>query len=223
MIEVLHRDDDLVAVAKPPGIFVPPSDLDRTAPALLARVRDEVGRLVHPVHRLDRPTSGVVLFAFTPEGTAALQRALKAPGAVKEYLALARGILPLSGVLCRDLTSASGDRRLFSRTDFVRLAVLAGRSSLLALRPRTGRRHQIRRHLATAAHHLIGDTTYGKGRINEFYRERYGLPRLALHARRIEIDHPRTGERLRVDAPVPADLAEFLARLPGFRPELLRG
>ena len=89
------------------------------------------------------------------------------------------------------------------------------------MRISTGRRHQIRRHLSHIRHQIIGDTTYGKGGINRHFREAYGLPRMFLHAWRLEVRHPETGERLRVAAPLPNDLREFLGQLPDADAEML--
>ena len=137
----------------------------------------------------------------------------------KEYLALVRGGTPAEGETRRPLTADNGVKKE-AHTSFEKIAELS-RCSLLRVRIHTGRRHQIRRHLSHLAHQLIGDTSYGKGRINTFFREEYGLPRLFLHASRLEIDHPRTGERLEIFAPLADDLRRFLKRLPDHDASLL--
>lgn len=213
-IPVLHLDEHLLAVDKPPGLLVHRTRAAADREALLQRVRDQLGRHLFPVHRLDRASSGVLLFALTSEAAAGLQRALAAEDALKEYLVLCRGSTPA------ELTSERPLDERPARTSFEKLAE-ASRCSPLRARLGTGRRHQIRRHLAHLAHHVIGDTRYGKGRINSFFRATYGLPRLFLHARRLSVVHPATGQRLEVAAPLAPDLAAFLGRLPDLPPGLL--
>jgi tRNA pseudouridine65 synthase len=197
---ILHRDAHVVAVDKPSGLFVHKSDLDRTQPALLQHVRDAVGTRVWAVHRLDRPVSGIVLFALSRDCAGRFSTALAA--ATKTYLALVRGETPPSLTMDRALTHPETKRRQPCVTELETIATYE-RCSFVRLRIETGRRHQIRRHLAHAAHHVLGDTRYGKGRINRDFRERYGLTRIALHASRLELVHPMTGAPLRIEAPLP--------------------
>ena len=211
VLRVLHLDDDLVAVSKPAGLTVhrgPRSTDDEHF--VLQTLARQIDRWLYPVHRLDRNTSGVMVFALSTEMAAALQASLQSDDAEKEYLVLARGETPLEFRSDRPLTGDSGEPQPAS-TEFRRLAVVP-RASLLAARIHTGRTHQIRRHLAHLAHHVIGDSTYGKGRINKWFRER-GLPRMFLHARRLAFDHPRSGERIALRDPLAADLAGFLRGL----------
>ena len=163
-------------------------------------------RHVHAVHRLDRATSGVLLFALDP-GTAGRMQELFAEGRVeKRYLALVRGIPPESGVIDHPIPRDVGGPRVPAVTEFRRLAAFE-RYALIEARPRTGRLHQIRRHLKHISHPLIGDVRYGKGEHNRLFRERFGLHRLALHALELAFEHPETGEPVRIVAPVPEDLA----------------
>ena len=119
----------------------------------------------------------------------------------------------------RPLTGEHGNKQPAS-SEFERIAEFS-RCSLLRVRITTGRRHQIRRHLDGLAHQIIGDTTYGKGRINQWFRENYGLPRMFLHAARLAVAHPATGEPLDLRAPLPDDLRAFLTRLPDVDAELV--
>jgi tRNA pseudouridine65 synthase len=220
-IEVLHLDEDLVVACKPSGLAVhrgPMSGADETF--LLQRLRTQIERHLYPVQRLDRPTSGVIAFGLSRRSAARLQDRLQADDARKEYLVLARGTTAEEFVCDRPLSNKS-DEPVEARTTFTRLATFA-RCSLLRARLHTGRRHQIRRHLAHAAHHAIGDTTYGKGRINQWFRDQYGLPRLFLHAARLRIRHPRTDEILDLTARLPDDLRAFLARIPDVEADLLQ-
>lgn len=219
-MDFLHDDDTLVAVDKPPGLLVHRTHLAPDRDVLLQRVRNAVRQHVFAVHRLDRQTSGVVLFAKSAEAASTMQVALQE--SVKQYVGLTRGIMPDSGVMDRALSHPETRRPQSARTDFTRLGVVAERNSLVRFTLHTGRHHQIRRHLAHAGHHLIGDVKYGKGKTNRFFRETYGLPRMALHAESITLVHPRTQQTLTVRAVLAPDLVAFFERLPGYDAAMIR-
>ena len=202
---ILYRDEVLLAVDKPSGLAVH-RGAARDRVVALQLVRDHVGRHVHAVHRLDRATSGVLLFAFDPETARRMQERFETGGVEKRYLALVRGIPPEEGVIDHPIPRDEDGPRVPAVTEFRRLAVFE-RYSLVEARPLTGRRHQIRRHFKHLSHPLIGDVRYGKGEHNRLFRERFGLHRLALHALELAFDHPGTGEHLRITAPLPEDLA----------------
>ena len=220
-LEILYHDDDLVAVTKPGNLLVhrtPEAPRDRRY--LLQTLARQIGRPVYPVHRLDRAASGAIVFGLGSDQARRLHDALKAPEARKEYLVLVRGETPEAWSCARPLTNRRTGVRQPARSTFERIAVL-DRLSLLRARIFTGRRHQIRRHLHHAAHQVIGDTTYGKGRINQYFRDHHGLPRLFLHARTLVLAHPSTGQILRLDSRLPDDLKTFLLGLPGCDPTLV--
>ncbi len=219
---ILHRDDHLVIIDKPGGILVHRTAESRDRVFVLQLLGRQIDKFLYPIHRLDRATSGVLAFALSSEAAREFQASLQSATARKEYLVLVRGSAPQEFTVDRLLTDrdAPGRPRRPSRTDFVKIAEIH-RSSLLRATIHTGRRHQIRRHLQNEAHHVIGDTTYGKGRINQALREEFGLPRLFLHACRLAIDHPFTGERLVIECPLAEDLRSFLIRLAGGTPEWL--
>ncbi len=204
-IPLLHRDDTLVVVNKPAGLAVH-RGMSREKIVVLQLVRNLVGRHIYPVHRLDRATSGALLLALDPGTARLLQEQWESGGVEKRYLALVRGIPPEEGVIDSPVPRSPGVPRVPAVTEYRRLAVFE-RYALIEARPLTGRLHQIRRHFKHISHPLIGDVRYGKGDHNRLFRERFGLHRLALHALSLGFDHPATGERLRVVAPVPEDLA----------------
>jgi tRNA pseudouridine65 synthase len=228
MLTLLHRDDWLVAVDKPPGLLVHRTRLAQAEDFVLQRLRRQLGRRLYTIHRLDRPTSGVLLFAFSPAVAPEVSRRFEERRVAKRYLAVARGYLDAAGVIDYPLREEAGPRRRRAVTRYrtlqrVELPVGVGRYpssrySLLQLEPLTGRYHQIRRHLKHVSHPLIGDTTHGDGRHNRFFRRAFGVDRLLLHASSLALEHPRTGEPLEVTAPVDAQWRELMGKL-GWAPQ----
>lgn len=210
--EILYLDGEIVVVNKPSGAVVH-RGWARDRDAMLQRVRDAVGRHVYPVHRLDRGTSGALVFALSPEVAAEVSRAFTSGNVEKCYLALVRGHPPDSVDVDHALTDERG-QRVEARTRFARVASsTVERCSLVEAFPETGRVHQIRRHLKHLSHPIVGDVRYGRGDINRHYRATYGLCRLSLHAKSVTLPHPVTGVQLRVEAPLPDDLAGPLRAL----------
>jgi tRNA pseudouridine65 synthase len=219
-LPVRHLDDDFVVVAKPAGMLVHRDAHSKVIESYaLQVVSTQLGRYIYPVHRIDRNTSGLLCFALSREMARALHETLASPASTKEYLVLVRGETPERFASDRPLKSTKGEPRPAS-TDFERLATFS-RCSLLAARIATGRRHQIRRHLSHLAHQVIGDSSYGKGRINAWFREQHGLPRMFLHATRLHLAHPRSGVPIDLHEPLADDLRGFLSRLPDVDPGLL--
>jgi tRNA pseudouridine65 synthase len=217
-LEILYCDQDLVAVDKPSGMPVHRGWAQDGVPALQV-LRDQLGRHVYPVHRLDRGTSGVLLFALSGEIAREVQIQLGAHAIEKRYVALCRGNDPALVRVDHPLAREDGGEPRPAVTELKLLARFE-RYGLYEARPLTGRRHQIRRHLKHASHPIIGDTTYGKGEHNRIFRERFGFHRLALHASEMRLRHPRSGEPLRLHAPLPPELARLLSGL-GVAPEAL--
>ena len=212
-LPILFRDETLVAVDKPAGLAVHRGWAGERDVAMM-RVRDQLGLHVFPVHRLDRATSGVLLFAFSSEIASRLCESFSAHAVEKTYLALVRGIPPASGLIDHPLPPGEDPHatRVSAQTEYLRREVF-GRYSLVEARPHTGRLHQVRRHMKHIACPLIGDVNYGKGEHNRLFRERYGLHRLFLHATRLGLPHPMTGGRLEIASPLPPELAAVLEQL----------
>ncbi len=210
-MDVLYRDDELLAVNKPSGLLTHrgwANDRDNA----LVRARGIAGRYVYPVHRLDRATSGVLLFALTPESASLLGKVHEAGGFEKRYLALVRGIAPEHVEVDHAIAREGEEEKRAARTTIRRLGTFE-RYSLVEAVPHTGRQHQVRRHCKHLSHPLLGDTRYGDGVHNRAGRERFGLHRLALHAARLAFTHPRSGEQVVVRAPLPEDLSGPLAAM----------
>jgi tRNA pseudouridine65 synthase len=212
-IELLFVDDEIVVANKPSGLLVH-RGWDDDDDVALFRVRDAIGQQVHPLHRLDRGTSGALLFARTREAAATLASAFEEGRVEKRYVALVRGSAPDAGVIDHPIPRREDGPRVPAVTRFRRLARSpVDRCSLVLASPETGRLHQVRRHLRHINHPLVGDVAHGSGVINRHYRATYGLHRLALHAHLLAFDHPVTAERIAVRAPIPDDLGEALTLL----------
>lgn len=222
-LPVLHVDDRLAVVAKPAGLMVHDSALARGETDFAAdRLREQFGRPVFLVHRLDRATSGCLLLAFDRDTASALGRTLMSHEVEKTYWAICRG-WPAEAefVVDHDLDGGPGKpQKKPAITRFRRLATAeidvpsagfsTSRYAWLEASPQTGRFRQIRRHLKHLSHHLIGDTSHGDGRHNRAFRM-MGIHRMLLHARALAFAHPATGEPLRVEAPVDDEFARALA------------
>jgi tRNA pseudouridine65 synthase len=216
-LELLHADDRIAAFAKPSGLLVHRGWGDDALVAV-DLARRALGARVYPVHRLDRATSGVLLVALDRASAAALGRMFEAGAIRKTYVALVRGVPPEAFVVDHPVPKGEEGPRVPAVTEIRRLEVSAPlvderRFSLVEATPRSGRLHQIRRHLKHAAHPIVGDVNYGKGDINRFFREAFALHRLALHAATLAFEHPFTGAPIAIDAPLPEDLRGPLARM----------
>jgi tRNA pseudouridine65 synthase len=206
----------LLAVDKPSGLLVH-RGWGRETTVLVDQVRDALGvDVVHPLHRLDRQTSGVVLFALSAGIATRMRRAFDEGAVEKRYLALVRGVAPDAGRIDHPLPRREDGPRVAAVTEFRRLAEASTQPrhvSLVEAVPRTGRLHQVRRHLKHINHPVIGDANYGKGALNREMAAQYDLRRMALHAVSVTFPHPVEGCEVTIRAPVPADLAGPLARM----------
>jgi 23S rRNA (uracil1939-C5)-methyltransferase len=205
----LYEDDEVLVVEK--GPHEPTTPQGEYAGSLLARVQSLKGsEHAVPIHRLDVGTSGVVFFARSPSFAFAWSRALHAPSARKVYVAAVRGAIPETGKVTRELREGKKTRE--ASTDYRRLA-LHGGHSLVEVVPAQGRTHQIRRHLSSIGHPVLGDARYGHAATNRFFEEKHGLDRTFLHCARVELDHPKSGKRLVIETPLAGDLKTVLERL----------
>jgi len=218
LLKVLYADEHLVAIDKPAGLLVHRTALDAQERVFaLQLLRDQLGRPVWPAHRLDKGTSGLLLFALSAEVASTLGQAFESGAMAKRYLALVRGWPAEAGLidhaLARDPERASAGQQLLpARTAWTRLARIewplqtdprfaTSRYALIEARPENGRRHQIRRHLKHIAHPIIGDATHGKGALNRAVAGFLGLQRLWLHGLELALSHPVSGAPLLLRAP----------------------
>ena len=216
-LALLHQDDDLVAIDKPSGLIVHRGWAD-DADSVLSLLRAQLGRLVYPVHRLDRGTSGVLVLALSPDSARALGASFEAGVVDKRYLALVRGVpREAAGRIDHAIPRSEDGPRVPAATRWRTLAASAPmqlpdsprtvRFSVLEAWPETGRLHQVRRHLKHLGHPVIGDANHGRGDLNRLLAARVGLRRLALHAATLSLPHPAGGAMLTLTATLPPDLA----------------
>ncbi len=232
-LSILYRDTHIVVIDKPPNLLVHRSEIDRHETRFAIQIlRDQIGQRVWPAHRLDRGTSGVLLFGLSAEIASHLGRQFEAGAVEKRYWAVVRGHPPAAGEIDHALSRQrdpyefrgdnSNDAPQAALTRYRRLATIelpvavdrypSSRYALLELEPVTGRRHQIRRHLKHISHPIIGDSTYGKGRHNRYFAEQLNCRRMLLACTRLTFDHPETMARLDVKTPVSGEFAATLAR-----------
>ncbi len=225
MLEILYQDEHLVAINKPSGLLVHRSMIDKTETEFaLQLVRDQIGHYVYPIHRLDKPTSGVLIFALTKEMAKAMSELFKSHDSEKEYIAIVRGYIDESGTVdyalkeqldkMTDKKAQQDKEAQEAVTEFKRLAIVelpypvsrykVARYSLVKLFPKTGRKHQLRRHMKHLMHPIVGDTTHGRGEHNRLFREKLDCHRLLLHANAISFVHPLSKQKLRIEAKMDA-------------------
>lgn len=221
-IEIIYEDEFMVAINKEAGLLVHRSWLDKGETRFAMQLtRDAVGCHVFPVHRLDKPTSGVLLFAKSPSVARSLNEAFTDHKVTKQYLAVVRGYMSEQGSVDYALSfkpDAIADKLADldkpaqeAVTHWQSLAQIelpfavskkhdTSRYSLVRLIPETGRKHQLRRHMRHLFHHIVGDTSHGDGRHNRFFRNQYDCTRMLLHAQTLALSHPITGEPLLLKA-----------------------
>ena len=221
VLRILYQDEYLVAVDKPAGMLVHRSFLDKHETLFVMQtLRNQLGQHVFPVHRLDRPTSGVLLFALSSEVARLLTEQHQQESWQKFYLAVVRGYVKeplLLDYALKEQLDKVADKKARqdkiaqdARTAIWPLAQVelpfavgrypAARYSLVALQPQTGRKHQLRRHMSHLRHPIVGDTTHGDGKHNRLFSDHFGNERLLLIAKRLSIHHPITGSLLHFDA-----------------------
>lgn len=233
-LEIIFQSDELVAINKPSGLLVHRSPIDkRETRFAVQELRNQLGQHVYPLHRLDKPTSGVLVFALSSEAASFYSKQWQENTVSKRYLALTRGFAPTSlhidyGLRLEEDKAAgiaAGEEPQEAVTDINSLAYYSvpealdrypqTRFSLVECSPVTGRKHQIRRHLKHIAHPIIGDSRHGKGPLNRACAEYFGAGRLWLHCQRMEL-LDRDGEKLVLQAGLPEDFVEILMQLRGF-------
>lgn len=223
MLEILFQDEQLIAINKPAGLLVHRSMIDRHETRFaLQLVRDQIGQRVYPLHRLDKPTSGVLLFGLNAEIARQMGEVFSTRETQKAYLAIVRGYTATDAVIDYPLreeldkmTDRQADQNKAAQpaiTEYQRLATVelphsvgrypTARYSLINVSPKTGRKHQIRRHMKHIFHPIVGDTTHGDGKHNQLFRDAFDCQRLLLHASGLSFTHPVSSKPVSIDAPL---------------------
>ncbi len=210
MIEILYRDDRMMAINKPPGLLVHPTrlaaDVSESAMQLL---RDQIGQWVYPVHRIDRKTSGVLLFALDKEMQTTLSSLFKESSILKKYIAIVRGYTEDEGEINYALKNLEGKtQEAISYYHTLKKSEIplahgkheSSRYSLVALYPKTGRYHQLRKHMAHIFHPIIGDRPHGCNKQNRLFKSEFGLTEMMLHAQSLSFEHPIRKEEVSIEA-----------------------
>ena len=222
-LEILYQDAYIVAINKPSGLLVHKSPIDKHETRFaLQELRNQIGQYIYPVHRLDKPTSGVLLFALSKEIAQMMGEAFRNNEVKKEYIAVVRGYVDDKGVIDHPLKEMLDSRAQKERgitkeeqeaqTEYECLERVelpyavsrypVARYSLVKLLPKSGRKHQLRRHMKHIHHHMIGDTKHGRGEHNRLFREKFECHRLLLHAKQLSFVHPVTQVSLCIDAKI---------------------
>jgi len=205
-IEIIFQNDNLVVVNKPAGMLVHRSTISSDNCFLLQILRKQLGRMVFPAHRLDRPTSGLMVFGLTQGIVSRLGVAFQQGEVEKGYLAVVRGWLHERAVVDYPLKKEGEGEEQEAVSTYEPLGRIefpwpaggfpSARYSLLRIVPKTGRWHQIRRHMAHIRHPVVGDTGHGDGKHNRLFREHLHIHRLMLHASSLSLREPVTGQPL---------------------------
>ncbi len=211
MLEILYRDEYFIAINKPSGLLVHRSPIDKHETQFAVQIlRDQIGQYVYPLHRIDKPTSGVLFFGLDKESTNLVSKQFKNHTIKKTYLAIVRGYTDESGEInhaLKEKLDKIADKKVnldkeaqealthYKTLAKVEIPYAVGRYektrySLVELKPHTGRKHQLRRHMKHISHHILGDTKYGRGEHNKLIRSIYECNRLLLHASELKVYHP---------------------------------
>lgn len=233
-LEIIYQDQCLVAVNKPSGLLVHRTNIDRHETRFALQIlRRQLKSKVYPAHRLDKPTSGVLLFALDPQTARLLSEQFRNHQVDKSYLAVLRGWTDDTAEIDYPLVDGpikaayaeqrNSDKPRPAMTRYrtlqrIELPIAVGpypasRYSLVEARPTTGRRHQLRRHFKHIFHPIIGDTTYGDSQHNRMFRRQFDSSRLLLHARQLNFQHPQSGQVIQLTASLDEGLELLLVKL----------
>ncbi len=228
-INVIYQDQDIIVVDKPSGLATVRGEGVPTRETLLKEVRAITGQWVYPIHRLDRATSGLVIFALSQVHASILAKEFQERTVEKEYCALVRGVVKEPITIDRPLARLESDAvqeavTLVEPLKFFELPwpshkFSSSRYTLVKLRPLTGRTHQLRRHLSGISHPIVGDTKYGDGKHNQAFRSNFKVERLLLHAERLKITHPSNKAWLEFSSPFMSHSTQFWETLSSYQVE----
>lgn len=219
-LEILFRDEHLIAINKPHGLLVHRSPIARDAEEFaLQLLKNQIGQWVNPVHRLDRKTSGILLFALDKETEKAMQQAFAGNKVQKKYLAIVRGHTPNQQDIDYPLRKENGTLQeaftAYKTLQHAELDIALGahatsRYSLVEAKPTTGRMHQLRKHFSHIFHPIIGDRTHGCNKQNRMFKENWEMDTMLLHASELSFLHPINGSEIHIKAPLQSEFLRVM-------------
>ena len=222
-MEILFQDEHLIAVNKPAGLLVHRSSIAKDATEFaLQKTRDFVGKEVHPIHRLDRKTSGVLLFTFDKNTLHSMQNLFNEGKVRKEYHAIVRGFTDESGkidyALVNDKGLTQSARTIYTTHKKWEITKSFGRYktsryAYVHVFPENGRMHQIRKHFAHIFHPIIGDRPHGCNKQNRFFKREFNLMEMLLHAKSYSFEHPVTSDKIIIQAPIMNEFMRIVSLL----------
>lgn len=211
---VLFEDDDFIAIHKPPGILVHRTKISEDTQFVLQLLRKQIGQRIYPIHRLDRGTSGVLLFGKHKKAASLMGPIFINKEIQKQYIAIIRGYVETKGTINYPLAKEPGLPKKEAITHYQQLQQVelpiaisrypSSRYSFVQVDLETGRRHQIRRHFSHLRHPVIGDKRHGDVKHNSYWRDNFGIKRMLLHAQSLHFLHPISKEPLLITAPIDA-------------------
>lgn len=220
MLEIVYRDENLIAINKPHGLLVHRSSIAKDVTEFaLQKLKQQIGQHVSPVHRLDRKTSGILLFALDKDTEIAMHKKFMDNEVTKKYLAILRGYAPAEMVIDYPLMKENGAMQdaitSFKTLNYAEIPYALGkhetsRYSLVEAAPTTGRMHQLRKHFAHIFYPIIGDRKHGCNKQNRFFKEQWQMTTMMLHASEIGFDHPLSGQRIEIKAGVSEEFARVM-------------
>lgn len=219
-LEILYKDEHIVAINKPHGLLVHRTKMAKDATEFaLQQLRDQLGQPVYPAHRIDRKTGGILLFALNDAVNRQLQILFAERKMSKTYLSIVRGFSEDEGEIDYPLVSESGKTQE-SKTTYNTLAKAelnvpfgkhsTSRYSLVKVVPETGRMHQIRKHLAHILHPIIADRAHGCNKQNRLFKEKWAMDTMLLHAWKLSFDHPITSEKIEIKAELQSEFVRMM-------------
>ncbi|MEX2514063.1 MAG: pseudouridine synthase [Cyclobacteriaceae bacterium] len=226
-LELIYEDEYYIAINKAAGVMVHKTALERDPETLFAvqLFRDQIGQKVYPLHRLDRPTSGILLFGKSSEAASMLQPLFTGAGIIKSYLAIVRGfVTPDHGIIDHPLAKDLKYENQAALTEYWKLGEVeipfsssnrydTSRYSLMKVYPHSGRMHQIRRHFAHMRNYIIGDNTHGDNKQNKFFRRQFNMHHMLLHAWKMKFNHPVFNEAVSIEANAPEYFKDISKKL----------
>lgn len=222
-LNILFHDEYFVAINKPHGLLVHRSKIaTNTDEFAVQRLRDQIGLHVHPAHRLDRKTSGVLLFALNKPALSAIREIFEKEEINKTYWAILRGFTESNGMIDYALTNdkgkTQGAQTAYTTLDQTEIDVPFGkhptsRYSWVEAKPKTGRMHQLRKHFAHIFHPIIGDRPHGCNKQNKLFLEKWKMSTMLLHARALSFIHPITNKSIEIEAYPQAEFIRMIDTL----------